>query len=150
MKWCWTACLFLLLACDDSAVTRGALPPERMQEVFYDMMRADELANQLMVTDTTYLSASRRDSLYAAVFSVHGISREQFAKSLDFYEKRPDLMKVMLDSISNKREPARPALVADSTPAPAPVPDSVRRKERRDSTGRNPIRILRSQLPKTE
>src|SRR5690606_39128821 len=44
---------------------------------------------------------------YQKVFQLHGISHEEFLKSYDFYLGRPDILKVMFDSISAQAERSR-------------------------------------------
>ena len=42
--------------------------------------------------------------LYQKLFSIHKISREQFRNSLHYYEKRPDLLKPIFDSLQKRSE----------------------------------------------
>ena len=147
MKWGTVLVIFFLLACNNAEAPRGTLPPAQMKQVLYDMMRADELANQYMITDSSYNKSSKRAALYAAVFTANNTSRDVFEKSLNFYETRPDLMKEILDSIITIREPHRKQLQADTLAATKT--DSSTKKVR-DTVRKNPFRILRSGLPKTE
>jgi uncharacterized protein DUF4296 len=41
--------------------------------------------------------------LYEQVFRIHNITKNEFQKSLDFYQARPDLLKIIFDSISSRQ-----------------------------------------------
>ncbi|MGN6418818.1 MAG: DUF4296 domain-containing protein, partial [Pseudobacter sp.] len=74
--------------------------------------------------------------LYDQVFQVHKITREEFVKSYKFYLSRPDISKVMFDSIASranrKREeqynkPPETPVPSDSAAMTARKLDSLRR-----------------------
>jgi len=89
-----------LIACSGSSVPRGVLPPEKMEAVFYDVIRADELVDfRKMIADSTYKQFSNRTALYDTIFQLHSVRKEAFQKSLRFYQSRPDLLKEILDAM---------------------------------------------------
>lgn len=95
--------ILLLFACSGSPSVPGdVLQPEKMQKVLYDVIRADELVDFMQLTDSTYRPFQRRTSLYDTVFHLHAVTKNDFKKSLTYYQGRPDLMKEMLDDIHKK------------------------------------------------
>ncbi len=77
-----------------------------MENILWDMIRADRFANQFLVHDS--VNRKRKTfELYENVFHIHHISRDEFLKSYKFYLGRPDITKVMFDSISVRAERRR-------------------------------------------
>lgn len=129
-------CLFI--ACRDKSKTPSdVLPKEKMEKVLWDMMLADRFASQFVAKDTAKKDSTRKNlteetfKVYAEVFSLNNISREEFVKSYKFYMTRPDLSKVIMDTILQranrlKEESYKPRMAnpPDSLPKPA---DSIRK-----------------------
>lgn len=69
----------------------------------WDIIRADEFVTTYIMRDTSLNKENENFKLYNQVFSIHKITENEFKKSLSYYESRPDLMKIILDSLSNKR-----------------------------------------------
>lgn len=110
---------------------RGILSPETMQQVMWDMLRADELAMDQSARDTVrtnYLMHAVEN--YQQVFAVHNITKEEFYKSLRYYQERPDKNKELMDSIQAMGERSRRAFaVKDSlTQVKRLKEDSIRMK----------------------
>jgi hypothetical protein len=68
------------------------------------MLRVDQFIVNYVARDTLLDKKQESIRLYEQVFKIHKISREEFQKSLDFYQNRPDLLKVILDSIFNNQK----------------------------------------------
>ena len=72
-----------------------------MQNILKDIIMAEEYSSAFLSRDTL-----RKDKLKAnqelleAVFKLHHTSKEEFRKSLNFYESRPDLNKKIFDSLT--------------------------------------------------
>jgi len=95
--------LLVLIACSGPSVPKGVLPPDKMEAVLYDVLRADELVEfRRMIADSTYRQFSNRTALYDTVFQLHTVRKDAFQKSLRFYQGRPDLLKEMLDNLQKK------------------------------------------------
>lgn len=93
----------VLFACSGHSVPRGVLPPEKMEAVFYDIIRADELVEfRRMIADSTYNQFGYRTALYDTVFQLHSVKKETFQKSLRFYQGRPDLLKEIFDGLQKR------------------------------------------------
>ena len=104
-----------------------------MENILWDMIRADRFANQFLVHDS--VNRKRKTfEMYENVFHIHHISREEFLKSYKFYLGRPDIAKVMFDSISVRAERRRSEVYQ------IPSKDSLTRAH--DST----MRVVRARM----
>jgi Domain of unknown function (DUF4296) len=105
MKCCAVAIVVItvLLSCKNkNSMPADVLPPEKMQKVFWDVLRTDAFAFNYIKNDTTKIPEAELVKLQTQVFAVHKTSKEQFYKSYDFYKTHPDLMQGVLDTIINK------------------------------------------------
>lgn len=94
-------------------VPDGVLTVKQMTDIFWDLMLADELVAYRFPSDLP----RRMDSataLYSQVVAVHKTTHGQLKSSLRFYEGRPDLLKVIFDSLNNR-----------ATAPLAPLKDSI-------------------------
>lgn len=100
--------IFLLLAgllsCSKSKVPKGILEPEKMQAVYWDYMRADIYANELIRNDTNRNANRENIQLQKGVFELHKVTKEEFYKSYDYYLNHPSLMKQMLDTMTVRQQ----------------------------------------------
>lgn len=102
MKGCLAFALFLLLSCGNKTeVPQNVLPVAKMTNVLWDVMVADALASHRYPVDTI----KRFDTsvvLYQQIAKAHGTTQAQVKESLRFYEGRPDLLQVILDSLQKR------------------------------------------------
>lgn len=109
--------LFLLIAGAVACTNRNSIPSDvmnqdKMESVMWDMIQADRFSSQFLERD----SAAKKDiktenlKLYERVFQLHKISRDEFIRSFNFYLSRPDLNKVIFDSMSARAERRRAEL----------------------------------------
>ena len=96
--------MFILVCCKEQKVPDNVLPPQKMQSVMWDMLQADEYANFQLPKDSTLSILDRHTNYYQKVFQIQKITKEQFKKSLKYYQTRPDLLKVMFDSLQYKAD----------------------------------------------
>ena len=82
------------------------IPQERMYKIMWDLMRADVFITDFLSRDSTKKLAAARDTLYEQVFRIHTTNRETFYKSLSFYQGRPDLLKIITDSLRSEERKA--------------------------------------------
>ena len=103
MRYFLIVCLsFLFQSCiDKDKIPVNVLSKKNMQSVLWDLMRADEYVADYGGKDSTLNKKEKSIELYEQVFRIHNITRNEFQKSLDFYQGRPDLLKIILDSITN-------------------------------------------------
>ena len=86
-------------------------------------MRADAYVADFIMKDSTRNQKAESAILYEKIFEIYATSRETFKKSLAFYESRPDLFKVISDSL---RSDERKAL--EYPAEKKPEPDTTLRK----------------------
>jgi hypothetical protein len=101
---------FFVLSCSGNSVPKEVFPPKKMTAVLYDIVLADEWVDFTRMQDSSYLNFSKRAALYDSVFQLHNISKQQYQKSIAYYQSRPDLLKEILDSVKTKSDtiPAKP------------------------------------------
>jgi len=93
-----------------------------MQDVMWDMVRADQLLNDKGIgIDSSVNSAKERIKIYQQVFSIHNISKEKFRQSFSFYRTHPLLMRALLDSVNARAYSAPTQIVQPPKPPVIPV-----------------------------
>jgi hypothetical protein len=98
----WMVLVFCFTGCSTkNNLPNGVLPPAKMQLVLLDIMEADALNNERAIKDTSLRVPAENAAYYQAIFKLHQITKEEFAKSYQFYLKRPDLLKPITDSLNN-------------------------------------------------
>jgi len=72
-----------------------------MQNILWDMIQADQYARQFIKKDSAKKNVREETlKLYQEVFLIHHITKDQFQKSYQFYITRPDLTKIIFDSLA--------------------------------------------------
>jgi hypothetical protein len=94
--------IFFTACASNGGQPKEVLPPHEMGAVLYDVIQADELVDFAKFNDSTYQRFSRRTALYDTVFSLHGVTKNDFRKSLEYYQSRPDLLKDILEDLAKK------------------------------------------------
>ena len=94
--------LGVLSACSKKNRLPGdILPPQKMQAILWDLMRADQFMGTFVLNkDTSKNITIESLKYYAHIFSIHDVEREEFQKSFSYYRTRPELFKTIMDSIS--------------------------------------------------
>jgi hypothetical protein len=112
-----------LAACTDrSSIPNDIIPTDSMRKILNDVIIAGVYSDQYISKDS--LKRDKRkanDDLMETVFKLHHITRESFMKSLSFYESRPDLNKIIFDSLAADANRHRSELYAPR-PSVKPVP----------------------------
>ncbi len=118
--------MLMVLACTDkTSVPSGIIGKEKMTGLMLDMIVADRFAAQFLVKDSAKTNVETETfRLYSQVFSIHNVSREEFVKSYKFYLSRPDLSKVLFDSVSARANRVKDESYRPKEPATA---DTLRR-----------------------
>lgn len=103
----------LLSSCGGPAIPKDVLPKDKMTAVLWDVMLADALTTHRYPAD----SLKRFDTgviLYQQIARAHGTTQAQLKRSLQFYESRPDLLQVILDSLQKRATLPLEALKKDT------------------------------------
>lgn len=98
-----------LISCTQKdSVPDGVIPPHKMEKVLWDMMLADRFSTLYILKDSARLDEKAETfKMYDRVFQIHKIDKEIFTKSFRFYMERPDLTKVIMDSIAAQADRKR-------------------------------------------
>lgn len=68
----------------------------------WDVIQADEFATGYVTKDSSRNIKLERLRMYRQIFSLHHVSEEEYFSSFRFYSGKPDLFKVIIDSLSEK------------------------------------------------
>jgi hypothetical protein len=104
--------MFSLIACSDKqqAKPKDLLNKGSMTVVMADVLIADAVANDKKSHDSSINVNALGAAYYQQIFTLHHISRQQFATSYSYYVNHPAELKEVLDSaqviISKKMESA--------------------------------------------
>jgi hypothetical protein len=83
----------------DNKIPKDVIPQNQMRKIMWDLMRADAYVTDFVMKDSTRDKKAESAKLYEKIFDIHATSQEAFQKSLAFYQNRPDLFKVISDSL---------------------------------------------------
>jgi len=98
------AFVFALVSCSSSD---KVLPKEKMEKVMWDVAQSSEFLNGYVYYKYPEQNrAALNEAMLQKVFKIHNITREQFNQTLDYYEKRPDELKAVVDSIVSRQKKA--------------------------------------------
>ncbi|MBL0357053.1 MAG: DUF4296 domain-containing protein [Chitinophagaceae bacterium] len=126
---CMTVVFF---SCADKEGKGTVLSTAKMQDVMWDMLMADAYTEKYLKTDSSKKELKQNAALQQKIFEFHKINREDFYKSYNYYSSRPDVMRIMLDTIGAKAERERSGLMMErysggGIKPPPSVTDSARR-----------------------
>jgi hypothetical protein len=125
-------CVIAAACSDKNSVPSGILPREKMENVLWDMIQADQYAAVLAKDSTAHIADLKveRLRLYDQVFRLHDVSREKFRESYQYYSDHPELSQDLFDSLlvrGNKlrseeyaHPSARPSVKPPTSPLPTP------------------------------
>jgi Domain of unknown function (DUF4296) len=99
MRWMMLITVALHFSCNKGKIPEDILPPEKMQLVMWDLIQVDEFAKNYIVMDSTKNLKKESEKLFEQVFFLHKITREKFNKSFAWYQGRPDMNKIVFDSL---------------------------------------------------
>lgn len=93
--------LLIALSCSDNKkIPDHILKPEKMEAVLADVMMADALNQERIIRDSLLYLSKENVSYFKKIFQLHAVTKDEFEKSIQFYTKRPDLLRAIIDSVS--------------------------------------------------
>lgn len=120
---------FLCFSCvNKDKIPSGIIVRDSMPKILWDIIITDQYSKQYIVKDSAKINTREEImKMYQQVFQFHHITRDKFETSYQFYIGRPDLMKIIYDSLfaySNKQrteiyKSTRPKITFKQTPATA-------------------------------
>jgi hypothetical protein len=114
-------CMIIFVACSSPDETPpGIISAEEMKPLIWDVMKAQNLAQQMAKKDSTLNDSIETVRLTEKVFNIYKINKEEFKKSYDWYIKHPTVLKEIFDSLyfqkqRNTSEFQRPAIPKEAT-----------------------------------
>lgn len=94
-------CVIGMAACSETKKTpANVLEPDKFQKVLTDVMLADALSTERSFKDTSLKIKDANAAYFLKVFEIHGTTKNEFMRSYNFYLSRPDLLRVISDSVS--------------------------------------------------
>jgi uncharacterized protein DUF4296 len=115
--------LIVIFSCARKEKQEKVLPENKMREVMWDMIRADQYVTDFLLRDSTRKKKDESVKLYDEIFRLHKVTADAFKKSLAYYSSRPDLMRPIIDSLAARKNQFPPPSVQN------PAKDSSRIKQ---------------------
>lgn len=95
----------IIISCNSGNKTpSNIIQPKEMQSILWDVMRAQTLANQIAIKDSSVNAAVETKSLSQKIFQIHKTDSSHFNKSYNWYVKHPDALKLIFDSLYAQKE----------------------------------------------
>lgn len=92
---------FFVACSNRTGIPNDIIPPDSMTRIIKDVIIADEYSTGFVTRDSLKKDKTlANQELLDGVFKIHHTTREEFKKSLSFYQSRPDLNKIIFDSLS--------------------------------------------------
>ncbi|HEX6432271.1 MAG TPA: DUF4296 domain-containing protein [Niastella sp.] len=99
---CLSAFVWCLISCTDKdKIPAGVLPKDKMQKVLWDVIQAERF-RETFIKDSSKDLKAETFKLYAQVFEIHKVTKDEFVKSYKFYMSRPDIARDMFDSLATQ------------------------------------------------
>src|ERR1700712_5689657 len=94
--------MIILAACSNrSGIPAGVIPLDSMTVILKEIIMVNEYSIAYVEKDSAkHDKILANQQLLDGVFKIHHISRETFDESMRFYNSRPDMNKVIFDSLS--------------------------------------------------
>ncbi len=116
-----TIAIFCMIGCANKGGNNpGILPREKMQAVMWDIIGADAFTEQFVKKDSLKNATLENIKLQNKIFALHKVTRADYYKSYDYYISQTDLMRVILDSMTNKAERNRTQMMQQHYSGPQP------------------------------
>ncbi|HEY4937108.1 MAG TPA: DUF4296 domain-containing protein, partial [Puia sp.] len=115
-----------LAACSNrTSIPKDIIPPDSMQKIMREVIMAGEYSVQYISKDSLKPDKLKANQdLMEDIFRLHHTTRAAFKQSLNFYESRPDLNKIIFDSLAADANRHKQELYGPRTnvkPIPVPV-----------------------------
>jgi hypothetical protein len=92
--------IFIISCSNNSNIPSDIIKPSQMQNILWDIIRGDVLAQEIVKGDSTTNIKKESFAITQKIFFIHHINRDKFEKSMVFYEKHPELLKTIFDSLN--------------------------------------------------
>lgn len=123
----WIIILIFAACTDRTKIPEGIIAQSKMEKILWDMVQADRYVSSFIMTQPTDSPSVKKEKaalFYEKVFALNKISKDEFVKSYKFYLGRPDMTKVMFDSIAFRADRERDQMFRRS-----PKPTMISRRD---------------------
>jgi hypothetical protein len=96
---------------------------EKMEAVLWDIVQAERFTATYLTKDSSKNIQIENFKLYDQIFSIHQVKKDEFIKSYEFYLSRPDIARVLFDSLAARANRVREDMY--KTPIQTNLPDSA-------------------------
>ena len=93
----------ILVSCSPGKTPENILPPDKMQQVLWDQLRADAFTTVYAAKDSTKNLQQVNLELQQKIFQKDHTDKETFYRSYRYYINHTELMRDMLDSMTAKQ-----------------------------------------------
>jgi hypothetical protein len=99
-----TATLIFFASCSNNdKIPDGIIGKEKMEGILWDMIQADRFSTQFLVKDSAKIDVKKETFvLYEQVFQINKVTKDEFIKSYKYYLSRPDITKVIFDTLASR------------------------------------------------
>lgn len=100
-------CLFtvFIFSCNSAdKVPANIIKPKEMKSILWDVIRAQTLAQETSLKDSTLDVAVETKILSQKVFEIHKTDSTQFAQSYNWYVRHPESLKLIFDSLYAQKQ----------------------------------------------
>lgn len=95
----------LVLSCTSRyKVPEDIIQQQKMADIMWDVVTAQTLATELNIKDSSVSVAATAVRLTSEVYRIHGINKAEYDKSYAWYLNRPDLFRVVFDSLYTQQQ----------------------------------------------
>ena len=97
---------YILFSCSGkNKVPAEIIHPKEMQNILWDVMRAQALSGEMARKDSTINEIAETKRLTQKVFEIHNITSSAFDQSYSWYTSHPEMLRIIFDSmnIQNQR-----------------------------------------------
>lgn len=106
------------IACTNkNKIPADIIPKEQMTKLIWDVMLVDQYSQEKLPADSLKDMKKERSRMYQQVFDLYKTNREAFLKSFNYYMGRPDLTKVIFDTLAIRGNRERENLFRVRKPA---------------------------------
>jgi hypothetical protein len=97
-------CMLVSMAsCNGDANREKLLRPEKMEAVLHDYLESEIYVHDFLSADAVISDSFEMAVAQERIFSKHGVSREQFIHSLEYYSGHGDEFLPIIDSLLAKK-----------------------------------------------
>ena len=91
--------VFLFSCYSADKIPKDIIKPEKMKSILWDVMRAQTLAQETALKDSTLDVAIETKILSQKVFEIHKTDSLHFVQSYNWYVMHPETLKLIFDSL---------------------------------------------------